>query len=81
MHLGDRSEEVGLGEIWFAFDDLVEVLDGKDIVLKIEGVPADGSDAVGVELGLYWIKAYSAQNTNYYVSNPFQAFNCYLQPA
>ena len=30
--------KIGLGEKWFGLDYLVEVLDGKDVVLKVKGV-------------------------------------------
>ena len=50
--LGHAPEEPRLIEIGLGRDDLIEVLDGEDVVLEIECRPADGNQAVGIELGM-----------------------------
>ena len=61
-------------------DDLIEVLNGKHIVLKIQGVPSDRGDAVGVQLRPYRSTEYRIQRTDEYcyVSINFQL---YLHPS
>ena len=64
LDLGNRPQEVWLGEVGLEFDDLVEILDAEHIVVEIQGVAANRGDAVGVELRLCGtnIKAPSSQS-------------------
>jgi hypothetical protein len=44
-------------EIWFAqigldMDYLVEILDGQYVIFKIQSIPADGCNAIGIQLRL-----------------------------
>ena len=50
LDLRDRAVEIRLREIWLEVDDLVEILDGEYVILKIQRIPSDCGDTVGVQL-------------------------------
>ena len=52
-------------------DDLIKVLDTKHIVVEVQGISPNRSDAVGIELRLYGTKSQepSAKTDYYYLPN------------
>jgi len=64
LNLRHRPVEIGFGEVGFESNDLVEILNGEHIVLKIQRILADRGDAVGVELRVYRSTEYRVQNTD-----------------
>jgi hypothetical protein len=50
--LSHSTVEVGLSQPRLGTDNLTEILDGKDVVLKVEGITADGERAVRIDLCL-----------------------------
>ena len=63
LYLRYRAVEIGFCQIRLKTNDLVEVLDGQDLVLEIQGIPSDRRDAVGVELRPNRSTEYRVQNT------------------
>ena len=50
LDLRYRPVEIGFGQVGFESNDMVEIMDGEHIVLKIQRILSDRGDAVGVEL-------------------------------
>ena len=47
-----RAVKIWLGQEWFGLDSLVKILNGQDVVLKIQGIATDVHHLVGIDLRL-----------------------------
>ena len=72
LYLCDRPIEIGFCQVGLETNDLIKILNRKNIILKIQSVPPDRSDTIGVELCFCRNNEQRQQSQNYYVSINFQ---------